>query len=230
MTKLFDNTQFGDIFYTTENKRAVFLRFAENSEYNFAILYVEGWGTIQVFRGNGKEVRGEVAYDIIGKRKPSLPSNLDEAANNYGIDIRLGYPRVMDETDRYIYNAFKAGSEWMAGQGCNIDSYQKQARTFLLEKFQNMPMFELVKYCTLGLNEEAGEVAGKIKKSIRDADGEIDEGRIDAIVKEMGDVLWYLAIMAYSLGLPLSHIAKKNIEKLSDRMNRGKIRGEGDER
>lgn len=49
--------------------------------------------------------------------KPCLPSNLDEAANNYGVNIRLGYPRVMDETDRYIYNAFKAGAEWMAGQG-----------------------------------------------------------------------------------------------------------------
>ena len=45
-----------------------------------------------------------------------LPSNLDEAAHNYCVDIRLGYPRVMDETDRYIYNAFKAGAEWMAGQ------------------------------------------------------------------------------------------------------------------
>ena len=50
-----------------------------------------------------------------------LPSNLDEAANNYGIDIRLGYPRVMDETDRYIYNAFKAGAEWMAGQFQKIE-------------------------------------------------------------------------------------------------------------
>ena len=53
--------------------------------------------------------------------KSSLPSNLDEAANNYGIDIRLGYPRVMDETDRYIYNAFKAGAEWMAGQGATME-------------------------------------------------------------------------------------------------------------
>ena len=40
------------------------------------------------------------------------PASLDEAANNYGVDIRLGYPRVMDETDKYIYNAFKAGAEW----------------------------------------------------------------------------------------------------------------------
>jgi len=60
------------------------------------------------------------AYTML-KEQPSLPSNLDEAANNYGIDIRLGYPRVMDETDRYIYNAFKAGAEWMAGQFQKIE-------------------------------------------------------------------------------------------------------------
>ena len=54
-------------------------------------------------------------------QRTSLPSNLDEAANNYGIDIRLGYPRVMDETDKYIYNAFKAGAEWMAGQFQKIE-------------------------------------------------------------------------------------------------------------
>lgn len=52
--------------------------------------------------------------------QPSLPSDLDEAANNYGVDIRLGYPRVMDETDKYIYNAFKAGAEWDAGQGVSM--------------------------------------------------------------------------------------------------------------
>ena len=74
------------------------------------------------------EIEGEMtAYDKIlsfidsfqqeNPEQTSLPSNLDEAANNYGIDIRLGYPRAMDETDRYIYNAFKAGAEWMAGKG-----------------------------------------------------------------------------------------------------------------
>lgn len=50
------------------------------------------------------------------ENQPSLPSNLDEAANNYGRDIRLGYPRVMDETDKYICNAFKAGAEWYDNQ------------------------------------------------------------------------------------------------------------------
>jgi len=62
---------------------------------------------------NGEELTG---MERIEKLQPSLPSNLDEAANNYSRDIRLGYPRVMDETDKYIYNAFKAGAEWMAEQ------------------------------------------------------------------------------------------------------------------
>ena len=112
----------------------------------------------------------------------------------------------------------------------NFNSYQLSAMTFLLEKFKHMPKEELIKYCALGLNEEAGEVAGKIKKSIRDSDGEIDANRVNAIILEMGDVLWYLAIMAHVLDFPLSHIADKNIEKLTDRLNRNMIHGEGDNR
>ncbi len=179
----------------------------------------------------------ELDFFLYGSYTPErFPNSMQVRNEHSGLKVNdwkcwVNSPELKIEMVKHFFTLGKlAGAEWMAGQGCNIDSYQKQARTFLLGKFQNMPMFELVKYCTLGLNEEAGEVAGKIKKSIRDADGEIDEGRIDAIVKEMGDVLWYLAIMAYSLGLPLSHIAQKNIEKLSDRMNRGKIQGEGDER
>lgn len=61
----------------------------------------------------GDELTG---MERLEKLQPSLPSDLYEAANNYALDIRLGYPRVMDETDKYIYNAFKAGAEWMAGQ------------------------------------------------------------------------------------------------------------------
>ena len=117
MTKeLFEKAQFGDRFVTRGGQDALFLRLAENSEWKLADLYVKDWGLIRVNRENGKCLNGpDTENDIVGMMT-SLPSDLDEAANNYGRNIRLGYPRVMDETDKYIYNAFKAGAEWMAGQ------------------------------------------------------------------------------------------------------------------
>lgn len=75
--------------------------------------------------GVRKLLRGEelTGGERLERLQPSLPSNLDEAANNYCVDIRLGYPRVMDETDRFIYNAFKAGAEWMAEQGETFNGF-----------------------------------------------------------------------------------------------------------
>jgi NTP pyrophosphatase (non-canonical NTP hydrolase) len=85
-------------------------------------------------------------------------------------------------------------------------------------------------YPTLGLANEAGEVAGKIKKVFRDKEGEIsDETRL-ALKAELGDVLWYLAQVATELDLSLDEIAEHNITKLYDRLERGKIRGDGDYR
>ena len=106
----------------------------------------------------------------------------------------------------------------------SFGDYEQSAIGFLLGKFINMPRVELVKYCALGLCEEAGEVAGKIKKAIRDDDGELDSERIEAIALELGDVLWYLTIMAGELGLSLDDIASKNIEKLSSRKERNTIK------
>ncbi|KKT76387.1 MAG: hypothetical protein UW72_C0007G0034 [Parcubacteria group bacterium GW2011_GWF2_44_7] len=85
-------------------------------------------------------------------------------------------------------------------------------------------------YPTLGLAGEAGEVAEKIKKVIRDKGGKIDGETVQAIKKELGDVLWYVAQLASELGLQLDEIAKENIEKLSSRLKRGVINGNGDER
>ena len=85
-------------------------------------------------------------------------------------------------------------------------------------------------YPTLGLTNEAGEVAGKIKKVFRDKDGIISEETRDALKAELGDVLWYLAQVATELNLSLDEIAEYNIAKLLDRQARGKIRGDGDNR
>ena len=85
-------------------------------------------------------------------------------------------------------------------------------------------------YPTLGLTNEAGEVAGKIKKVFRDKDGIISDETRDALKAELGDVLWYLAQVATELNLSLDEIAEYNIAKLLDRQTRGKIQGDGDNR
>ena len=85
-------------------------------------------------------------------------------------------------------------------------------------------------YPTLGLVNEAGEVAGKIKKVFRDKEGQISEETRQALKAELGDVLWYLAQVASELDLSLEEIAEHNITKLYDRLERGKIRGDGDNR
>ena len=85
-------------------------------------------------------------------------------------------------------------------------------------------------YPTLGLVNEAGEVAGKIKKIFRDKGGVIScEDRL-ALKMELGDVLWYLAQICTELDLTLDEVAEANIDKLFSRLERGTIRGDGDER
>jgi NTP pyrophosphatase (non-canonical NTP hydrolase) len=85
-------------------------------------------------------------------------------------------------------------------------------------------------YPTLGLVNEAGEVAGKIKKVFRDKDGTISAETREALKAELGDVLWYLAQTCTELELSLDEVAQANITKLMDRQARGKIQGDGDNR
>lgn len=85
-------------------------------------------------------------------------------------------------------------------------------------------------YPTLGLANEAGEVAGKIKKIFRDKGGRMSEADQQALKSELGDVLWYLAQMCTELGLSLDEVAESNLSKLASRLERGQIGGEGDER
>ena len=85
-------------------------------------------------------------------------------------------------------------------------------------------------YYTLGLCDESGEVAGKIKKLYRDYKGELTEEYKKEIAKELGDVAWYLTQLCTKLGLTLEEVAQMNIEKLRNRMDKGKITGNGDNR
>lgn len=82
----------------------------------------------------------------------------------------------------------------------------------------------------LGLVGEAGEVAEKFKKIIRNNDGVMKDVEKDLIIRELGDVLWYLSVLAHYLDTELEEVAKTNIAKLADRHNRGVIKSTGDER
>jgi len=105
----------------------------------------------------------------------------------------------------------------------NINTYQQQASETAIYQ-------DKVIYPTLGLVGEAGEIANKVKKILRDNSGELQEEVRQNLIAELGDVLWYIAALATDLNIELSEVANKNIEKLNSRKNRGTIGGSGDNR
>ncbi len=111
-----------------------------------------------------------------------------------------------------------------------FNEYQERARKYDLFKatgnYNTVAFVEKV----LGLAGEAGETADKIKKILRDKEGEIFETDKGEIAKELGDVLWYVAAIATYLGVELEEVARGNIEKLESRYQRNKLHGAGDNR
>ena len=107
-----------------------------------------------------------------------------------------------------------------------LNEYQRAAKTTAVYTSQHQQLV-----CTvLGLNGEAGEVAEKIKKVIRDKNSVISDDDRKEIQKELGDVLWYVAVLADTLNLDLEDVASMNLEKLKSRYQRGTIHGQGDNR
>lgn len=85
-------------------------------------------------------------------------------------------------------------------------------------------------YLTLGLCNEAGEFAGKVKKMFRDRHGDMDESMRRELESELGDVLWYLTRLCDELDTTVLVVAQRNLDKLLDRKERGKVYGDGDHR
>ena len=107
-----------------------------------------------------------------------------------------------------------------------LDEYQRGALRTASPRDKRNELLHLV----LGLVGESGEIAEKFKKWVRDLDS--DESRIDRadIAKELGDVLWYVAVLADYLDLSLDDIASTNLAKLAGRRSRGVLGGSGDNR
>lgn len=108
-----------------------------------------------------------------------------------------------------------------------MDFNQYQFRTSLTAKY---PQDKAIEYLVLGLSSEAGEVAGKLKKIIRDENGHLTKENKESLAAEVGDVLWYCAQLAKQLEMNLGAIATDNLRKLESRQQRGVIGGSGDDR
>jgi NTP pyrophosphatase (non-canonical NTP hydrolase) len=85
-------------------------------------------------------------------------------------------------------------------------------------------------YPALGLASEAGEVAGKVKKVLRDAAGQLDVEQASKIIDELGDVLWYVTCLIDDLGYTLDEVIERNTAKLEARVANNTIHGSGDNR
>lgn len=105
----------------------------------------------------------------------------------------------------------------------SLNDYQTKAMSTAV---YNMPLI----YPALKLNGEAGEVAEKVGKVIRDNDGVFTNEKKAELAKEIGDVMWYCAALARDIGYTLEDIAEMNLNKLASRMERGVIQGSGDNR
>lgn len=109
-----------------------------------------------------------------------------------------------------------------------MDFNEYQDKTFKTVKNPDNPKY--VEYLVLGLTGEAGEIANKYKKVIRDNNGELSDEKREDLMYEIGDVLWYAAQLSATLGFKLEDVAQANYNKLISRLERGKLSGDGDKR
>ena len=108
-----------------------------------------------------------------------------------------------------------------------FDEYQQKAlTTAILSGNETLD----IAHWALGITGEGGEIAEKVKKMIRDDNAQISDEKKQEIAKEIGDVLWYLAVLAHTLGVSFDELAHMNLEKLASRQSRGALSGSGDNR
>jgi NTP pyrophosphatase (non-canonical NTP hydrolase) len=109
-----------------------------------------------------------------------------------------------------------------------FDEYQKLAITTAHKSYDDPIMQNSI--WVMGIAGEAGEVVEKWKKAVAYRDGKFSDEEFADFKKEFADVIWYIAVLAESLGLSLDEMMAANVEKLKDRQKRGVIKGAGDNR
>jgi NTP pyrophosphatase (non-canonical NTP hydrolase) len=139
----------------------------------------------------------------------------------------------MNKILRTDVEAFKAARN-VEGKYNVLDRYQQIAGQSANYPGNGTPLGLM--YCALKLNGEAGEIAEHVGKALRDdqygknTDTDLTAERHLALMKEVGDVLWYCQAVCRELGVTLSEVAIMNLEKLCDRGERNKLHGSGDDR
>jgi NTP pyrophosphatase (non-canonical NTP hydrolase) len=108
----------------------------------------------------------------------------------------------------------------------NMNDYQQAALRTAAPREKHNELFHLL----LGLVGETGEIAEKAKKIVRDKDSDFSQWDIEDLTKELGDTLWYVAVVAAYFDIPLEDVAQLNITKLADRQQRSTLSGTGDNR
>jgi NTP pyrophosphatase (non-canonical NTP hydrolase) len=108
----------------------------------------------------------------------------------------------------------------------DLNEYQTLALRTARSKDQNDELYHLL----LGLCGEAGEIAEKAKKIIRDKNSDFTQLDTEDLKKELGDVLWHVAVLADYFDITLDAVGEANIQKLASRLQRGVISGSGDNR
>lgn len=178
------------------------------------------------FKGTnfGTVSHDEVIYDTLLKRMGGYHAGHTAETICKELGLLGSGGNVTKKARQYIYEQTKLRIK--KPDRDSMDAYQQQAfqHAFYPHKGNNLV------YTMLGLTEEAGEAAGKVKKMLRDNGGLMDEETQDLLIKELGDTLWYIACAAREIDMDLSGIAQANVDKLASRRERGTLRGSGDER
>lgn len=176
-------------------------------------------------------IRGEIlGVTLHGEKKSNgdLPLFVvpNDDAYEAALDTEEAYADEVMAAEEAMAEKFLAAMAADVGDRQWRDANQYQRQCLTTAKMDTVDTW----YFALGLAGEVGEVVDHVKKLYRDDNNELTRDRYDKLVKELGDVSWYLAVLSASIGVDLGDVFATNVNKLKDRHARGRLHGDGDDR